>query len=58
MDAAFTIATPEIELVLWDGGTRTAYMLGRGNYQMPARTKAIAKALLLHAFEEIEAVES
>lgn len=51
---SLTLDMPETELILWDGGTGTAYMLARGMYAMPPRVKAITKALLLLALEELE----
>jgi len=51
---SLTLDMPETELILWDGGTGTAYMLARGMYVMPPRVKAITRALLLLALEEIE----
>lgn len=45
----------EPELVMWDG-TETAHILarGHGSTYMTPRTKAITRALLLLALEEIE----
>jgi hypothetical protein len=55
MVKALTLDLPEPELVMWDGAG-TAHILARGAdpcYMSP-RTKAITKALLLLALEEIE----
>ena len=49
-----TLNLPEPELIMWDAGTGTAYTLARGIYMMPPRTKAITRALLLLALDEIE----
>lgn len=51
---SLTLDLPDTELILWDGGTGTAHMLARGMYLMSPRTKAITRALLLLALEEIE----
>jgi hypothetical protein len=52
-----TLNLPEPELVMWDGAG-TAIILARGfgsGAHMTPRTRAITKALLLLALEEIEA---
>jgi hypothetical protein len=50
-----TLDMTEPELVMWDSGTGTAYLLARGHLQgMLPRTKAITKALLHLALEELE----
>jgi hypothetical protein len=54
---SLTLDMTEPELIMWDGATPgTAYLLTRGHgaSNMSPRTKAITKALLLVALEEIE----
>ena len=55
---SLTLDLPEPELVMWESGTETAYLLARGHVpRMTPRMKAITKALLLLALEELEEEE-
>lgn len=56
MSHSVTLDMPQPELVFWDGnGTTTILARGHGGTYMTPRNKAIAKALLLLAIEELEA---
>ena len=59
MNKSLTLDMPEPELVMWDAGTGTAYLLARGYLPtMTPRVKAVTRALLRLALEELEKEES
>jgi len=54
-----TLDMTDSELVMWDAGSGTAYLLARGYLQgIPPRTRAITKALLQLALDELEKDEA
>jgi len=54
-EKSLTLNMPEPELVMWDGaGTAHILARGAGAKHMTPRSKAITKALLLLALEEID----
>lgn len=49
-----TLDSLSLELIMWDGESGTAHLLGRGTYTMSPRDRALTLALLKLAASEIE----